>query len=127
MRTSPAQNTKLDEDVVGEPFLSNGKFTAYLTDDDQVNFKCGRILWQDDRFRNCPGRLGHAQYESMCNSLRDTSQWKASRPEEKFAPGYAAYTKRTPEQMASDQACCVSYFSCHNSIMQGATAVVSAL
>lgn len=93
----------MDNDIEGEPFLSNGKFSAFLTDDDQVNFKSGRVLWQDGRFRNCPGRVGHAQYETMCKSLRDTSQWKDSRPEARFAPGYADYTKRTPEQLASEK------------------------
>lgn len=100
------QNGKLDNDIEGEPFLSNGKFTAYLRDDDQVNFKSGRILWQDDRFRNCPGRVGHTQYETMCNALRDTTQWQQSRPEPQFAPGFADYTKRTPAQLASEKVSC---------------------
>lgn len=97
------QSAKLDNDMEGEPFLSNGKFTAFLIDDDKVNFKSGRILWQDGRFRHCPGRVGHTQYETMCNSLRDTTQWKCSRPEAKFAPGFAAYTDRTPDQMSAEQ------------------------
>jgi hypothetical protein len=99
------QCQKLDPNREGEPYLSNGKFTAFLTDDNNVNFKSGRTIWCEGRFRKCPGRVGHAQYEHMCNKLRETSQWSEAKPVSKFAPGFAEYTTRSPEQTAKLQVC----------------------
>jgi hypothetical protein len=87
----------MDNDIEGEQFLSNEKVIACRTDDDQVRFKSSRTLRDDARFRALPVRVGHTQYEKMCKTLHDTSQWSSSRPPVQSLIGRADCSKRSPE------------------------------
>lgn len=88
------QNLKTESLEEGEAVLKGSRYVPHMVDDNNVAFSTGRLMWSEDRFKNIPGRLGHAEYEGLCRRIGETSKWELSRPESKFEAGFAEYTTR---------------------------------
>lgn len=88
------QNLKIDSIAEGEPVLKGSLYVPHMLDDNKVAFNTGKLMWNEDRFKHVPGRMGHGEYEAMCRTIAETSKWELARPESKFEPGFAAYTSR---------------------------------